>query len=68
MNKPHAGFWLAMLELGMSWLLVLLTHDKFNGVLLAGSVLALFFTPAARRIRCTIDRDEQHRNGWPMEL
>lgn len=49
MNKPHAGFWLAMLELGMSWLLVLLTHDQFNGVLLASSVLTLFFTPAARR-------------------
>jgi len=49
MNKPHAGFWMATLGLGMSWLLVLLTHDHLNGVLLAGSVLALFFTPAARR-------------------
>lgn len=49
MKKPHAGFWLATLGLGVCWLLALLTRDRLNGILLAGAALALIFTPAARR-------------------
>jgi len=49
MKKPHAGFWLATLGLGVCWLLALLTRDRLNGLLLAGAALALIFTPATRR-------------------
>ncbi len=45
MKKPHAGFWLATLGLGVCWLLALLTRDRLNGILLAGAALALIFTP-----------------------
>ena len=39
MKKPHAGFWLATLGLGVCWLLALLTRDRLNGILLAGDRL-----------------------------
>ncbi len=32
MKKPHAGFWLATLGLGVCWLLALLTRDRLNGL------------------------------------
>jgi hypothetical protein len=71
MNKHHARFWLAMLELSMSYelaagLINLLTfrwrttsweHD-----------VSILFTPADRRKCCAISCDEQHRNGCLIEL
>ena len=51
MKKPHAGFWLATLGLGVCWLLALLTRDRLNGILLAGAALALILPrrPPQRR-------------------
>ena len=67
MKKPHAGFWLATLGLGVCWLLALLTRDRLNGILLAGAALALIFTPppaAKARGGCL----GWHRHGWALEL
>lgn len=67
MKKPHAGFWLATLGLGVCWLLALLTRDRLNGILLAGAALALILPPppaAKARPRCL----GWHRHGWALEL
>lgn len=65
MKKPHAGFWLATLGLGVCWLLALLTRDRLNGILLAGAALALIFTPAARR-KGAAPLPWWHRHGWAL--
>lgn len=67
MKKPHAGFWLATLGLGVCWLLALLTRDRLNGILLAGAALALILPrrpPQRRGPGCL----GWHRHGWALEL
>ena len=67
MKKPHAGFWLATLGLGVCWLLALLTRDRLNGILLAGAALALILPPPpAAKARPWLPG--WHRHGWALEL
>ena len=65
MKKPHAGFWLATLGLGVCWLLALLTRDRLNGILLAGAALALILPRRPPQRRGCLG---WHRHGWALEL